>query len=139
MYIAQRNIQLSGKLYAAGESIPKEAVIPSRVTALLNSHYIVEQRERNIANTEEKIDMDTAKISVNLNKSNLGLFLNAYEVQAIFDILQMNVEEGAEAVMQQDDENILLTVKDLDTRKGMKTAAENRLKSIEAGDEENDV
>lgn len=138
MYIAQRNIQLSGKLYAAGECIPKEAVIPSRVTALLNSHYIAEQRERNAVHTEE-IGTDTDKISVNLNKSNLGLFLNAGEVSLIFDILQMNVEEGAETVMQQDNENILLAVKDLDTRKGIKTAAENRLKSIEAGDEENDV
>lgn len=143
MYIAQRDIRLSGKSYVAGEVIPKEAVIPSRVTALLNSHYIAEQREGNLLLSEET-EMDVSKVSVTLNKLNLGLFLDAQEVSEVFEILQMNVEEGTEAILQQDNENVLLVVKEIDTRKGIKMAAQNRLKAIgesfkESGDEENDI
>lgn len=133
MFVALKDICFAGKKYLAGEEIPEGAVIPSRVTALLRSHWIAEQKkgtESYLADAEPS-DPKADKISVLIRKTEHGLFLKPEEVPQIFAIMQMNVEEAAEAIAMLESGNVLEVLKEVESRKGVKTAAEARMKEIE--------
>lgn len=133
MFIALKDIRLAGRKYLAGEEIPEGAVIPSRVTALLRSHWIAEQKqgtEYYLAETDT-LEPDTTKISVLIKKTNQGVFLNPQEVSEVFAIMQMNLDEATEAIQTIENGSVLEVLKETDSRKGIKTAAEAKMKEIE--------
>ena len=140
MYIALKDLNLSGVRYMAGEGIPKEAVVPSRAAALIRSGYIARHEDDSGCHGA---GADHAKgIPVHLKKSGEDIYLHPDEVAAVFLILQENAEDAAVTLAEQDSRNVLEVVRELDSRKGVRAAAEAFLKGLEepeevSGSEEN--
>ena len=73
MYIALKDLNLSGVRYMAGEDIPEEAVVPNRAAALIRSGYIAKHGDKDSA-----VDADANHargIPVHMQKSGEDIFL----------------------------------------------------------------
>lgn len=133
MYIALKDLNLSGVRYMAGEDIPQEAVVPSRAAALIRSGYIARYEDNSGCHGA---GADHAKgIPVHLKKSGEDIYLHPDEIAAVFLILQENAEDAAATLAEQDSRNVLEVVRELDSRKGVRAAAEAFLKGLEEPEE----
>lgn len=135
MYIALKDLNLSGVRYMAGEDIPQEAVVPNRAAALIRSGYIA-IHEDNSGCHEAGAD-HAQGIPVHLKKSGEDIYLHPDEVAAVFLILQENAEDAAVTIAEQDSRNVLEVIRELDSRKGVRVAAETFLKELDKPGEEN--
>lgn len=134
MYIALKDLNLSGVRYMAGEDIPGEAVVPSRAAALIRSGYIARYEDNSGCHGA---GADHAKgIPVHLKKSKEDIYLHPDEVAAVFLILQENAEDAAVTLAEQDNRNVLEVVLELDSRKGVRAAAETFLEELDNSAEE---
>ena len=134
MYIALKDLNLSGVRYMAVEDIPGEAVVPSRVAALIRSGYIARYEDNSGCHGA---GADHAKgIPVHLKKSKEDIYLHPDEVAAVFLILQENAEDAAVTLAEQDNRNVLEVVRELDSRKGVRAAAETFLEELDNSAEE---
>ena len=134
MYIALKNLNLSGVRYMAGKDIPEEAVVPNRAAALIRSGYIARYEDNSGCHGA---GADHAKgIPVYLKKSKEDIYLHPDEVAAVFLILQENAEDAAVTLAEQDNRNVLEVVRELDSRKGVRAAAEAFLEELDNSAEE---
>ena len=134
MYIALKDLNLSGVRYMAGEDIPEEAVVPNRAAALIRSGYIAKHGDKDSA-----VDADANHargIPVHMQKSGEDIFLYPDEAEAVFIILQENAEDAAATLAEQNSRNVLEVVRELDSRKGVRAAAEAFLKELDNSAEE---
>lgn len=60
----------------------------------------------------------------------IGVPLNIGEVQEVFSILQMNVEEATKAIEATTSENMLIVIHACDSRTGVKKAAQKRVDNL---------
>lgn len=133
MYITLKDLTLSGVRYLVGESIPEEAVVPTRAAALIRNGYIAIHDDKN---SDDNADTDNTKgIPVHLKKSGEDIFLHPDEAEAVFIILQENAENAATIIVEQDSRNVLEVIRELDSRKGVRAAAEASLKELDKPDE----
>lgn len=129
MYIALKDINLSGHKYIIGDDIPEEAVVPNRAAALIRNGYIASHDDKN---GDDNADTDNTKgIPVHLKKSGEDIFLHPDEAEAVFIILQENAEDAATILVEQDSRNVLEVIRELDSRKGVRAAAEASLKELD--------
>ena len=134
MYIALKDLNLSGVRYMAGKDIPEEAVVPNRAAALIRSGYIARYEDNSGCHGA---GADHAKgIPVHLKKSKEDIYLHPDEVAAVFLILQENAEDAAVTLAEQDNRNVLEVVRELDSRKGVRAAVETFLEELDNSAEE---
>lgn len=134
MYIALKDLNLSGMRYMAGETIPEEAVVPGRATALIRSKYIARHKNGNCCDAE---DADSVKnIPVHLQKSGQDILLRPDEAEVVFIIIQENAEDAAVTLAEQNSQNVLEVIRELDGRKGVRAAAGAFLKELDKSAEE---
>ena len=134
MYIALKDLNLSGVRYMAGGKIPKEAVVPKRATALTRSGYIANHEDNN---SHDVADAGNEKyITIHLQKCGKDIILSPHEAEAVFVILQENAEDAAVTLAEQNSRNVLEVIRELDSRKGVKAAAEAFLKELDKSAEE---
>lgn len=134
MYIALKDLNLSGVRYMTGEDIPQEAVVPSRAAALIRSGYIARYEDNSGCHGA---GADHVKdIPVHLKKSGEDIVLRPDEAEIVFVILQENAEDAAVTLAEQDSRNVLEVVRELDSRKGVRAAAEAFLKGLDNSAEE---
>ena len=65
----------------------------------------------------------------------IGVFV-VDEAEAVFVILQENAEDAAVTLAEQNSRNVLEVIRELDSRKGVKAAAEAYLKELDKSAEE---
>lgn len=128
MYIALKDLRLSGVRYIAGDMIKEEAVVPNRAAALIRSGYIAKQEDKNRC---DETGMNNAKgILIHLQKSGEDVLLDPDEAAAIFTILQENAEEAASFLAEQTSRNVLALIREVDGRKSVRAAAESFLTEL---------
>ena len=134
-YICIKGLSLSGIEYEPGDHIPAEAVLPSRVRALVNQKYITAQAGAADAPPEEPQERpeEPAPIVIPLTRDG-----GVYEVVAApasivaaACALQLTAEDAAEHIKAMDDETAIILIHALDSRKTVKAAAEARAKELE--------
>lgn len=128
MYVALKDLNLSGVRYMIGEMVPEEAVVPNRAAALIRSGYIAKHEDKNGDGT----DIANAKsISVHLQKSGKDIILYPDEAEAVFTILQESTGAAASLLAQQTSQNVLKVIRELDGRKGVREAASGLLNELD--------
>ena len=60
----------------------------------------------------------------------MGIPLNAGEIQEVFSIMQMNVEEATKAIEAAKSENMLIVIHTCDSRAGVKKAAQKKADNL---------
>ena len=154
-YICKKPIMLSGISFSSGEIIPEGLVLPQRVLALARSNYIVEmeggllQEEAVTPILPFQGENGDTLITIPISTKNgiLEVTTSSQVVTTVFTIMQKKVEDAEKDIAELDDEDTLIILNAVDSRKGIKKAAEERnaqlneipgTEAIETEDQEKD-
>lgn len=133
--IAKKPCSFGGKAFFINDEIPASAVMNPKQQEDLGVLTIVSDGEAatGILETDfpetdiaipvfKSYDGDTAQV--------MGVSLNIGEVQEVFSIMQMNVEEATKAIESTTSENMLIVIHACDSRSGVKKAAQKRADNL---------
>ena len=124
--IAKKPCSFGGKDFFINDEIPVNAVLNPKQQEELGVLSIVSEGEAATGILETDIaipvfksyDGDTAQV--------MGVPLNIGEIQEVFSIMQMNVEEATKAIEAAKSENMLIVIHACDSRAGVKKAAQKK-------------
>lgn len=133
--IAKKPCSFGGKAFFINDEIPASVVLNPKQQEELGVLTIVSDGEAatGILETDfpetdiaipvfKSYDGDTAQV--------MGVSLNIGEVQEIFSIMQMNVEEATKAIESTTSENMLIVIHACDSRSGVKKATQKRADNL---------
>lgn len=143
-YICAKALTLGGMPYYPGDLIPDDAVLPSRVRALKTSGYITdvaadsaEWAEMPVATGVLEAEGYDGKVVIPIIKDidgetaeALAVPLTEGEVQMVFAIMQMTVDQAEEEIEKITEEGVLIVLHAADTRAGIKKAAQKRAATL---------
>ena len=143
-YIALKTITLSGVEYVEGATIPADAVLPSRVPALIRTKKIARINERP-AEAQETPQNDTndfggVNLPIQTENGVLELPASGEDIVKAVEVMQMNADDAAKAVGDIESETALIIIDACESRKTVKTAVKARAEELNAaantGDDE---
>ena len=131
-YVALKPICLKGRRYRIGENVPAEAVIESQAPKLKRMGYLADSDERNeeIAALPETIPCSVILPVIDNGEVRETITIGPGELQALFEIVQMDVKGAAAAVSMLSTFDILQAVCICDSRKGVREAAYRRMAQL---------
>ena len=138
-YIALKSITLSGVAYAAGDSIPADAVLPSRVPALIRTKSIARANEHPAE--AQKTPQDDANnfggvnLPIQTEDGVLELPASGEDIVKAVEVMQMNADDAAKAVGDIESETALIIIDACESRKTVKTAVKARAEELNAAAE----
>ena len=144
-FVCVKPVNLSGNKYLHGEMIEEGHVLPSRVCALIRMGYIAKAEAEPLPVTElvqvetgeevkfsipviQEADGDTIQV--------MSVPLAEEEIQNIFAVMQMNVEEAAKAIEDIRSEDVLIVLYAADSRQGVKKSAKKRAMALTENEQE---
>lgn len=139
-YVCVKALRLNGVDFKPGEIIPDGAVRSGRERALKSTGYISEVGDGDgtpVVATQPVVPVGGA-IEVNVKAESgdvMKITLTQDEAVAVFEALQMTVDESVAAIEKESRENVLIMLHSLDARKGVKSAAKS--KAIELSNKDN--
>jgi len=141
-FVCKKPITLSGHSFSYGEVIPDGFVLPKRASALVRSNYITEIDNGLILESAEPIQPIQAQngeiqltIPIVTEKGNLELTTSSETVVIVFTIMQKTVEEATKDIAVLEDEDALILLNAIDSRKGIQKAAEERNAKLHGNNE----
>lgn len=141
-YTALKPLSLNGDSYAAGDIIPEEAIVPSRVPTLKRTGYIAPVLDTPADGAELAPVTQEGEIGVSLpiNTENGAVELVASEsdLAAAFTVLQMKSDDIPAAIKTLESENALIIIDALTKAQAVKKAARARAQELAAGGGENE-
>lgn len=133
-YIALKPITLSGVDYAAGDSIPADAVLPSRVPALIRTKSIahINERPAEAQETPQNDANDFGGVNLPIQTENgvLELPASGEDIVKAVELLQMNADDAIQAIKEIESDSVLIIMDACDSRKTVKAAAKARAKEL---------
>lgn len=129
-FVCKKSLTLSGSEYHPGDVIPDGIILDSRVRALKTSGHIVEM---SVQTEPESTGMEEAKITIPIIGEDgevLNVELTEGEVQHVFCIMQMNVENATEEIQKIQGEDELIVIHAADSRKSVQKAAKEQASSL---------
>lgn len=133
-YIALKPITLSGIDYAVGDSIPADAVLPSRVPALIRTKTIarINEHTAEAKKTPQNDANDFGGVNLPIQTENgvLELPASGEDIVKAVEVMQMNAEDAAKAVGSIESETTLIIIDACESRKTVKTAVKARAEEL---------
>lgn len=141
-YVALKPCCFAGQRFKVGEDVPEELILPGAAKNLVKMGVIAKQAEITNAQVDQQVN------EPQIIPAAIELYIHAEEgdvlveptnegLQAIFDVLNSNVEKAEPIIQQMNDGDALILLHVTDNRKSIKEAAEARAKEIseEAGEQ----
>lgn len=139
-FVCVKPVNLSGNRYLPGEIIEEGHVLPNRVRALIRTGCIAKVTEAEQIPTAELVQVETGeevKFTIHViqdadggTAQMMAVPLTEGEIQHVFSVMQMNVEEAAKAIEDIQSEDILIVLHAADSRQGVKKAARKRAMAL---------
>lgn len=137
-YVALKPCCFAGQRFKVGEDVPEELVLPGAAKNLVKMGVIAKQAEITNAQVDQQVN------EPQIIPAAIELYIHAEEgdvlveptnegLQAIFDVLNSNVEKAEPIIQQMNDGDALILLHVTDNRKSIKEAAEARAKEISEG------
>lgn len=130
--IAQKPCSFGGKQFFIGDEIPEEYVLDPKAQEMMG---ILVQVSAQGAHSAESTPLETVTITVRSEEENIPLDVTADGIQAVFDALTGNVDDAKATIEQMTDGDALILLHSTDSRKSVQTAAENRAKELNEGEQ----
>lgn len=134
-FVCKKPITLSGHSFSYGEIIPDGFVLPERALTLIRSNYITEV-DGSLLQTEEvttpilpfqsENEETPITIPINTEKGIMEVITSSQTVVTVFTIMQKTVEDAEKDIAELTDEDALILLNAMDSRKGIQKAAEER-------------
>ena len=139
-YIALKPCTFAGQKFKIGESVPSEYILPGAAKNLVKMQIISPADgvsvAPNIPSAKSPNSASPIAVTIHADEGDMPLELTDIGLQQIFDILTTNVEEAEKIIEAMEDGDALILLHVVDGRKGVKTAAEERAKALNAEPEE---
>lgn len=140
-YIALKAITLTGTEYAAGDHIPADAVLPSRVSALVRTGTIAAINAETPAVGAEPPEIRTNEVEgvdlpIKTEDGVLTLTASREDIVKAIEVLQMNADDAAEAVATIESDTALIIIDACDSRKTVQKAVKARAEELRDGSED---
>lgn len=141
-YTALKPLSLNGDNYVAGDIIPEEAIVPSRISILKRTGYIAPVLDTPVDGAELAPVAQEGEIGVSLpiNTENgtVELVASESDLAAAFTVLQMKSDDIPAAIKTLESENALIIIDALTKAQAVKKAARARAQELAAGGGENE-
>lgn len=133
--IAKKPCSFGGKAFFINDEIPASVVLNPKQQEDLGVLTIVSDEEVAAGILETEVPETDFVIPIVKGSDGdtvqaMGVPLNIGEVQEVFSILQMNVEEATKAIEATTSENMLIVIHACDSRTGVKKAAQKRVDNL---------
>jgi hypothetical protein len=143
MFTAQKFCKFAGQEFRIGEIIPDELIHREAIPRLKASGMIAEYSSGSLLTAAGSIDgspddmMENIQVVVPVFKDDqkIECLLDEEQIGTWATILQSNVSDAADMIASVDDEDLLMVIHATDSRKGVKTAVEERVTSLKAEEE----
>lgn len=140
-YIALKAITLNGTEYAAGDHIPADAVLPSRVSALVRTGTIAAINAETPAVGAESPEIRTNEVEgvdlpIKTEDGVLTLTASREDIVKAIEALQMNADDAAEAAATIESDTALIIIDACDSRKTVQKAVKARAEELRDGSED---
>ena len=140
-YIALKAITLNGTEYAAGDHIPADAVLPSRVSALVRTGTIAAINAETPAVGAESPEIRTNEVEgvdlpIKTEDGVLTLTASREDIVKAIEVLQMNADDAAEAAATIESDTALIIIDACDSRKTVQKAVKTRAEELRDGSED---
>ena len=132
-YVALKPCCFAGQNFKIGEIVPDAIVHPGNANNLVKMGVIAEQRTPVEAGVEhEPVQLETMPVVIHEEKGDLALNLTAEGLQAVVDVLTGTVEDAEPIIASMAYGDALILMHAVDSRKGVKAAAEARAEALNA-------
>ena len=140
-YIALKAITLNGTEYAAGDHIPADVVLPSRVSALVRTGTIATINAETPAVGAESPEIRTNEVEgvdlpIKTEDGVLTLTASREDIVKAIEVLQMNADDAAEAAATIESDTALIIIDACDSRKTVQKAVKARAEELRDGSED---
>ncbi len=144
-YIALKATTLNGVDYAAGATIPADAVLPSRVPALIRTKTIAKAgdvSEGTVKGTEtpqiHAKEVEGVNLPIKTEEGVLTLCASREDIVKAVETMQMKAEDAIEAIKAIESEDALIIIDACDSRATVKKAVKARAEALQAAAENED-
>lgn len=131
-YVALKPCCFAGQNFKIGEIVPDAIVHPGNANNLVKMGVIAEQNTTHTETVVVHEPLDTMAVVIHAEEGDMPLNLTAEGLQAVVDVLTSTVEEAEPIVEAMTDGDALILLHVADNRKGIKAAAEDRAKALNA-------
>ncbi len=144
-YICLKPVKLSGVQYNPNDFIPLDAVLPSRVPALIRNGTVAQVSEQNntletiVDDLEGVVEEVAMSIPVHTKDGVMELVAPCSEVQRVFEIMQLSAKEAPDVIKTVASENVLIILDACDSRKTITDAVQARVKQLKANAPEDEI
>lgn len=157
--IAKKPCSFGGKQFFVGDEIPAEFVADAKqqekwgVVTIVTSDGEASAEQTGAFFTQEQVDSMVAEAVAELKQTDTGVYegtvtisvfgegegdneqvtavpATAEEIQQVFTIMQMNADNGAKAITEVQNENVLILLHAVDSRKTIKDAAKKQADNL---------
>ena len=128
--IAKKPCSFGGKAFFINDEIPVNVVLNPKQQEELGVLSIVFDGEAATGILETDIAIPVFKSYDGDTAQGMGVPLNIGEIQEVFSIMQMNVEEAMKAIEATKSENMLIVIHACDSRAGVKKAAQKKADNL---------
>lgn len=140
-YIALKAITLNGTEYAAGDHIPADAVLPSRVSALVRTGTIAAINAETTAVGAESPEIRTNEVEgvdlpIKTEDGVLTLTASREDIVKAIEVLQMNADDAAAEAATIESDTALIIIDACDSRKTVQKAVKARAEELRDGSED---
>lgn len=140
-YIALKAITLNGTEYAAGDHIPADAVLPSRVSALVRTGTIATINAETTAVGTESPEIRTNEVEgvdlpIKTEDGVLTLTASREDIVKAIEVLQMNADDAAAEAATIESDTALIIIDACDSRKTVQKAVKARAEELRDGSED---
>lgn len=140
-YIALKAITLNGTEYAAGDHIPADAVLPSRVSALVRTGTIATINAETTAVGAESPEIRTNEVEgvdlpIKTEDGVLTLTASREDIVKAIEVLQMNADDAAAEAATIESDTALIIIDACDSRKTVQKAVKARAEELRDGSED---
>lgn len=139
-YIALKAITLNGVKYAAGDHIPADAVLPSRISTLVRTKTITTSA-KNPASDVGTPEIRTSEVEgidlpIKTEDGVLTLTASREDIVKAVEAMQMNAEEAEKTIKEIESEDVLIIIDACDSRKTVQKAVKARAEELLNGSED---
>lgn len=140
-YIALKAITLNGTEYAAGDHIPADAVLPSRVSALVRTGTIATINADTPAVGAESPEIRANEVEgvdlpIKTEDGVLTLTASREDIVKAIEVLQMNADDAAAEAATIESDTALIIIDACDSRKTVQKAVKARAEELRDGSED---
>ncbi len=140
-YVCTKRVRLGNSEFLPGDIIPEELFAKGRASKLIAYGYIAESSaEAAGVSTASNGASGTLTVSIagaSEDEDAVTISVNEEQLQAVVDIMKGNNAAAVAAIADEVDESVLTLILSIDSRKGVKDAAQKQLSVISSLKEPN--